>query len=186
MDSTRIHIPNELFTPAQCTHFDGEAALPVVKAGPDSYRFAHPLSWQVDITNTGDALLVCGTVEGEAETSCARCLDDFRFSVEGDIEGYFLLKADSEVPEDLDEDEFDVLPEGGVVDIEPLIVAALLLEFPLVPLCDDHCKGLCPTCGADLNAGPCGCVGNDEEAQRGDVRPSPFAALEGFPFDEGR
>ncbi len=186
MDSTRIHIPNELFAPAHCVRFDGEVVLPVIRSGPDSYRFADPLSWRIDVTNTGDALLVRGTVEGEAETSCARCLDDFSFPVAGDVEGYFLLKADSEVPEGLDEDEFDVLPESGIVDIEPLIVAGLLLEFPLVPLCDDRCKGLCPTCGADLNAGPCECERDGGEVKQDGARQNPFAALEGFPFEEGR
>ena len=24
-------------------------------------------------------------------------------------------------------------------------------------LCSEDCKGLCPTCGKDLNEGPCGC-----------------------------
>ena len=41
----------------------------------------------------------------------------------------------------MDEDEFDLLSEDKVIDVEPLATAALLLEFPLVPLCDDECKG---------------------------------------------
>ena len=61
----------------------------------------------------------------------------------------------------------------------PLIVAALLLEVPLVPLCDDDCKGLCPQCGANLNEGPCGC--SRDEA---DVEASPFAALKNFDFGD--
>jgi uncharacterized protein len=32
-----------------------------------------------------------------------------------------------------------------------------VLELPLAPLCRDDCAGLCAECGADLNAGPCGC-----------------------------
>jgi len=28
---------------------------------------------------------------------------------------------------------------------------------PDAPLCRSDCRGLCPRCGADLNAGPCGC-----------------------------
>ena len=60
-----------------------------MKAGPDLHSFSEPLAWQVDVTNTGDALLVAGTVEGEATTSCARCLDEFSFPVTGEIEGYY-------------------------------------------------------------------------------------------------
>ena len=121
MEATRIPIPSELFAPAESSHFEGTYAVPVVKAGPDLYDFAEPLAWQVDVTNTGDALLVTGTVEGEAKTSCARCVDEFSFPVTGEVEGYFLIGADREAPEDMDDDEFDVLPDDNVIDLEPLL-----------------------------------------------------------------
>lgn len=181
MDSTRIHIPPELFAPAECQHFEGSFAEPVMKAGPDLYDFDGPLAWQVDVSNTGDALLVTGTVEGEAKTSCARCLNEFPLSVTGDIEGYFLLDAEKAAPEDMDDDEFDVLPADNIIDLEPLIRAALLLEFPLVPLCEDDCKGLCPTCGANLNEGPCNCAPAPDDSN--EEPPNPFSVLKDFPFD---
>ena len=31
-------------------------------------------------------------------------------------------------------------------------------NLPLAPLCRPDCAGLCPSCGADRNEGPCGCV----------------------------
>ena len=34
----------------------------------------------------------------------------------------------------------------------------ILLDLPTKFLCTDDCKGLCPTCGKDLNDGPCQCV----------------------------
>lgn len=181
METTRISIPSELFAPAESSHFEGTFSEPVMKAGPDLYDFAEPLVWQVDVTNTGEALLVTGTVEGDAKTSCARCVEEFPLSLTGEIEGYYLLDAEKGAPEDMDDDEFDVLPENNVIDLEPLIRAALLLEFPLVPLCDDDCKGLCPTCGANLNDGSCGCapVADDD-----DTPPNPFAALKDFPFEQ--
>lgn len=179
MDSLRIHVPSELFAPAESSHFEGSVSIPVIKAGPDLYDFEGPLTWQVDISNTGDALLVTGTVEGVAKTACARCLDEFSFEVTGDIEGYFLLDSEKDAPEDMDDDEFDVLPADKVIDLEPLITAALLLEFPLIPLCDEDCKGLCARCGANLNEGPCDCAPADD-----DTPPNPFAALKDFPFDE--
>ena len=181
METTRISIPSELFAPAESSHFEGTFSVPVMKAGPDLYDFAEPLVWQVDVTNTGEALLVTGTVEGDAKTSCARCVEEFSLSLTGEIEGYYLLDAEKGAPEDMDDDEFDVLPENNVIDLEPLIRAALLLEFPLVPLCDDDCKGLCPTCGANLNDGSCCCapVADDD-----DTPPNPFAALKDFPFEQ--
>lgn len=179
MSSAQIHIPPELFAPAESSHFEGALELPVLKNGPDLYSFAAPLTWQADVTNTGDAFLVTGTVEGSATTSCARCLENVEWRVMGEIEGYFLIGSDSEAPEDMDDDEFDVLPESHDIDMEPLIVAAVLLELPLVPLCDDECKGLCSQCGANLNEGACAC----EEKSQDDFKPNPFAALKDYSFD---
>jgi uncharacterized metal-binding protein YceD (DUF177 family) len=54
---------------------------------------------------------------------------------------------------------------GEHIDLAPLTREALLLNLPLAPLCREDCAGLCPRCGADLNAGPCGC-GSDERDPR--------------------
>jgi uncharacterized protein len=33
----------------------------------------------------------------------------------------------------------------------------LYLSLPMKPLCQDACKGLCPSCGTNLNRGACDC-----------------------------
>lgn len=98
MDALRIQVPHELFAPAESSHFEGSIAIPVMKAGPDLYDFAGPLAWQADISNTGDALLVTGTVEARPKPACARCLDEVSFPVTGEIEGYFLLDETKAAP----------------------------------------------------------------------------------------
>lgn len=175
-DSTRIRIPERLFAPAEIERFEGTCELPVLKAGPDLYSFAEPLRWAVDVTNTGDAFLVTGTVEGQAVTACGRCLNDATFDLIGDVEGYFIV-GEGDAPDDMDDDEFDVLPDDRTIDLVPLIQAALLLELPVLPLCRDDCKGLCPACGHDLNEGPCQCPPPDDDA---DQARSPFAKLAGL------
>src|SRR2546422_2859983 len=39
----------------------------------------------------------------------------------------------------------------------PAVREELLLAVPQWVVCRDDCRGLCPRCGKDLNAGPCGC-----------------------------
>ncbi len=177
-----IKIPAELFALAESSRFEGELTLGELAVGPDVYTFAEPVAWDVQVTNTGEAFLVSGRVEGLGQTSCARCLDDVQVSFVGDIEGYFLINAEANHPEDLDDDEFDVLPDDHIIDLEPLIKAALIVEAPAVPLCKEDCLGICPTCGANLNEGPCGCATDTdnsfEEAQ------NPFAVLKNLSFEE--
>ena len=176
--STCIFVPEELFALAESSPFRGVFELPVLSVGPDEYRFAEPLSWDVTVTNTGEALLLMGSVRGTARTACGRCLEEFETALEGEVEGYVLLDASVPAPEDMDADEYSVLGEDHVIDLEPLLVAALVLELPLVPLCKEDCKGLCPTCGENLNEGPCGCAPADDEFST-----SPFAVLKDFHFE---
>lgn len=178
--NTSVHVPEELLETATSLHFEGAVLLEELACGPDAYRFDEPVAWSVDVTNTGGALLVMGRAEARATAPCARCLADAVYDVEGDIEGFFIMGDDeTAAPDDMEGDEFDYLPEDRVIDMVPLIVSALLLELPLVPLCDDDCKGLCPRCGANLNEGPCAC---DAEAAA-DAEESPFAALKDFKFE---
>lgn len=182
MEPTSIKIPAELFALAESSRFEGDLDLDTLDANPDEYRFDAPLAWWVDVTNTGEALLVAGSVEGRAITSCARCLADVPFDLQGDIEGYFLIDPEKSAPEDLDDDEVDVLPADHIIDLEPLIRAALLMEVPFVPLCREDCKGLCSQCGADLNEGPCSCGVSDFDREFDRAR-NPFSVLEGLHFD---
>lgn len=184
MSSATIEIPSELFAPAESSSYSGVFELPELVAGPDVYAFAEPLSWQVVVSNTGDALLVNGTVTGLATTSCARCLEPIEVDFLGDIEGYFLI-GDAESPEDMDEDEFDRLDESNTIDLVPLMTAALLVDAPLVPLCRDDCKGICPDCGANLNEGDCGCAAKREAEHQAEAEAAnPFAALKNLKFDD--
>lgn len=174
-----LEIPERLYSVAETEHFEGTYEVGQVEAGPDVYAFEGAVTWEAQITNTGEALLVSGTAQGRAVTACARCLEDVALDLQGQIEGYFLIDREAEDPEDMVEDEFDVLSEDGVLDLEPLVMAALLLEVPLTPLCREDCAGLCCHCGANLNQGTCDCQPDDLSQEK-----NPFAVLAGLTFDQ--
>ncbi len=183
MDDARIKIPPELFATAESSHFDGELEWETLTTGADDLVFEGPLVWQVDVTNTDGALLVLGNVQARAHATCGRCLGDVELDLDGEIEGWFLISADSLAPEDVGEDELDVLPDDHIVDLAPLIKAALIMDMPNPPLCDPDCAGLCPYCGADLNEGPCGCGGAERAAEEKRAS-NPFSVLADFDFGE--
>ena len=183
MDGASIKIPAELFALAESSHFEGVYDLPKLEVGPDVYRFQGPIEWDVSVTNTGEAFLLAGHARAKATTQCARCLDDVDVDFAGDIEGYYLINNEVDHPEDLDDDEFDVLPDDHIIDLASHIVAALLVEAPAVPLCKDDCLGICPQCGANLNEGPCGCDTLDDKFADD---ANPFAVLKNLQFDDER
>ena len=42
------------------------------------------------------------------------------------------------------------LDGSGLLDLEPALRDAVVLELPLSPLCEDGCQGLCVECGVRL------------------------------------
>jgi uncharacterized protein len=56
-----------------------------------------------------------------------------------------------------DEEEIFPIDEHHLVDLTEAIRQNVLLALPMVTLCREDCKGLCPQCGHDLNLGPCEC-----------------------------
>ena len=56
-----------------------------------------------------------------------------------------------------DPDVYVFDPRSNELDLRPAVREQWLLIVPAFVECRENCLGLCPTCGADLNAGPCGC-----------------------------
>ncbi len=184
MEPLNIEVPAQLFAPAESLSFSGEYQLGQLEQGVDTYTFNSPLTWEVTVSNTGGALLVTGIVSGDAQTSCVRCLEPAEYSLEGEVEGYYLI-PDSDVQlTDEEKEEYELLGEDRVIDLSPLLVAALSLELPYTPLCDDACKGLCAGCGANLNTEECTCEKPTEDNGEDEFRPNPFAVLRNIKFDE--
>ena len=54
-------------------------------------------------------------------------------------------------------DEVDAEPfNGKTIDLDPVVREQVLLALPVSVVCRDDCKGLCSTCGQDLNEQDCG------------------------------
>jgi uncharacterized protein len=85
---------------------------------------------------------------------CRRCLEPVDGELRCEVREMYRSRREGEAP---DEDEETYPLVGEQIDLEPLVCDALLLELPIAPLCREDCKGLCVTCGANLNDGPCGC-----------------------------
>ena len=100
--------------------------------------------------------------------ACSRCLEPFRQPVEGPCHRIFragpLGRPESEhalVEEDLALTPFD----GDRINLEEMAREQVYLAVPLKPLCQESCRGLCPTCGAELNSAPCDCPETRQEAE---------------------
>jgi uncharacterized protein len=92
-------------------------------------------------------------VTGKLRGSCRRCLTDLVYPLDTDIEVLFSADPDAA-------DDPSVYPLSAPVtrvDVRPAVREEVALAVSAYPLCREDCAGLCPRCGADLNAGPCRC-----------------------------
>jgi len=64
------------------------------------------------------------------------------------------------------------------LDLAEIVAEQLQLQVPCQPLCRSDCKGLCQSCGANLNEAACAC---DRRARA----KSPFASLAGYGAAKG-
>ena len=95
-----------------------------------------------------------GQVKAEVEVLCDRCLRAVKVPVEADFDVTYLpavVPAPSEATGlQAEELSFSVY-EGEAIDADELAREQILLALPVRQLCREECRGLCPTCGADLN-----------------------------------
>jgi uncharacterized protein len=108
-----------------------------------------PVRLEATLEAVEGGIVVNGTVTAEWAGECRRCLTPIAGSVTAEVEEIFVSEPE-------DGETYPI--EGHHIDLEPMVREAAVLALPLAPLCRPDCAGLCPTCGADLNQGPCGCA----------------------------
>ena len=130
-----------------------DAVPPLVPAGDITYRLSAVMA--------GADLVVTGSASVPILTSCARCLDDVRTVIAvRDLCFHFEKVRDLEV--DLTDD----------------VREELLLAIPSCFYCSPDCKGVCPSCGINLNHGSCACASRPAEPEPDSAAPSPWDQLD--------
>jgi uncharacterized protein len=121
-------------------HLQGEDPVGILGIEDKEIDFHTPISYDVVASQMGMALLVQGRLWTTVTLRCGRCLKEFE--------------------QELRANEFVVHRELGgeeLVDLTPEVREDILLQLPAYPVCRSQCKGLCPSCGQDLNKSVCQC-----------------------------
>ena len=118
-------------------------SMPIIEKGPVHIVVKHVK--QRELTIDGECRLVL-------EIPCDRCLE----SVPVEFELTFTKNID------LDDEQIDELDEknyidGYHLDVDKLLYNEILIGWPMKILCSETCKGICNTCGQNLNKGTCNC-----------------------------
>ncbi|MEO8295983.1 MAG: DUF177 domain-containing protein [Gemmatimonadota bacterium] len=122
------------------------------------FELAAPMSIDGQLQETSDGEYFWrATLSSALKASCRRCLTELTVPLEADVNVMF-----STDPDAADDPSVYPLPEDSrMLDVRTAVREELALSAPAFVLCREECAGLCPTCGADLNAGACVCVASD-------------------------
>ena len=162
-----LHVADLLRRPGSSRHDVVEAPLEELAVIDTRLPAGAPVRVDVRVESVNEGVVATGTVSAPWEGICRRCLEPVTGELRADVLEVF--EAEPSEGETL-------FLDGDRIDLEPVAREAVLLGLPLAPLCREDCKGLCPTCGADLDDGECAC-----EPVTSDPR---WAGLEGLRFDE--
>jgi len=113
-----------------------------------------PVEVEGRLQSTGDGECYWhGYLRGRVTRECRRCLAPVAVPV--DLELRLIFSEDPAMEQD--PGVYPIDARAGVVDVGVAVREELGLAVPAFILCRDDCAGLCASCGADLNAGPCSC-----------------------------
>jgi DUF177 domain-containing protein len=137
-----------------------------------------PVTWRGQVMFADPGYFLRARLSYEQTLSCIRCLKPIVERTESDVELMILVERHPEAGGEhaLQERDLGTLVlEGERLETDPILIEQLQLNIPMKPLCRADCKGLCPICGADLNAGACSC-----EESTVDPRWAALAGLKGL------
>lgn len=138
-----------------------------------SWRILEALRASVFLLPQKDGCYIRGSLTGTLEMACHRCAASARVCIDREFEIFEQLPQESE-------DDLEALTPGFLrqndeileLDVAGILWEELMLAVPDKVLCGSKCRGLCPHCGADLNAETCACT-----EDHGDPRMAVFRQL---------
>jgi uncharacterized protein len=145
------------------------------RSGIREFRFPPVLAVELTYYRSGPDIVFHGRLTGELSASCGRCLEDCRFGLDKQFDLVLAPAPTNSIgrAEELSRDDLGLsYYSTEEIDMSPLIAEQVLLALPTRPLCIESCRGLCGSCGANLNEESCSC-----SADVGDPRMAIFRTL---------
>lgn len=101
------------------------------------------------VRSAAGSLLLDADCTFSVDTECARCLSPVKRRLKTHVTHYLTDNLADEGSEGY------IIVNYKSFDVSALLREDMILSMPARFLCRPDCKGLCPVCGADLNAGEC-------------------------------
>ncbi|MBU1168396.1 MAG: DUF177 domain-containing protein [Proteobacteria bacterium] len=130
------------------------------------YVFSSPVQAHLTaMVLANEVVDVNGQITTTLRMDCGRCLEPFEHTLIRKFKMGFVKSSGTDTAPDEDELDIEIREEdiateyylGDVIDLKNMIQEQVVMGLPQHPLCSDNCKGLCQSCGNNLNLSPCSC-----------------------------
>jgi uncharacterized metal-binding protein YceD (DUF177 family) len=115
------------------------------------FRFPAPAAVDLRINRAGRGIEILGTLDAVATGECARCLDEVNLPVHVEVDEQLEPTGDTSP---LGENN---VWTGDEIDVADLVRQSIDTALPMLLLCHEACRGLCPDCG-NKRDGACPCA----------------------------
>ena len=105
------------------------------------------LTLDLQLEGVAEGVLVTATVTGPLAGECARCLEPFTSAIKVRFQELYVRGGGVFDPDGADSYRLEA---SGLLNLEPALRDAIVLDLPLSPRCEDGCQGLCVECGVRL------------------------------------
>ncbi len=121
-----------------------------------------PVRLEVTLVGGDRRVMLHAQIQADIETVCDMCLTPVSYLLDFEIDEVLMSAHDVDVLSEHGGDREKMESENWIyddvhLDLNYLVLNAILTQLPLRHLCRPDCKGLCPHCGVNLNDGPCDC-----------------------------
>lgn len=115
----------------------------------------------VHLSRVEDVVHVKGRAQIQLMGECARCLEPLPIALDTPLELTILPKGHeppaAQSGEVAEEDMGVATYDDDEIDLTSVVRDEVFLELPMSPVCSESCRGLCPSCGINLNQNTCQC-----------------------------
>lgn len=122
-------------------------------------RLIEPVEVKGRIRRKNGEVELSGELHTKGLVPCARCLKEVEIPIDVDFAERFAAAVSwrHEEQHELSKDDLNLGLVEEAIELDDVVKEEILLALPTQVLCDQNCKGICPGCGSDRNAGDCNC-----------------------------
>lgn len=128
--------------------------VPELSDGDKNTKLTSRFDIDLQLNKVLREVTVSGNVQFSIEAPCSRCLKTVKLDLKPEVN---LVLTPKQSTREEDDDINHETYAGDEVDISDYLREHIAMSLPFKVVCSENCKGLCPSCGINLNDETCEC-----------------------------